>query len=74
METKLTAWLVTHVHAVEREHMQVHVESERAVGALHGSDSTGMRIGEARQPELLLRSPLEGTAELAEEGAGHQRA
>ena len=33
-----------------------HSLAERAVSALHGSDGTWMRVGDARQPELLLRS------------------
>ena len=59
METKLAAGPVAHVHAVEREHVQVHVQSERAVSALHSSDRAWMSVSDAREPELFLRSPLE---------------
>jgi hypothetical protein len=74
METKVTAWLGTHVHAIEREHMQVHVESERAVSALHGSDGACVRVSDAWESELFLCSPLKGAAELADESTCHLRA
>jgi len=74
VETKLAPWPVTHVDAVEREHVQVHVESERAVSALHGGDGTWMRVSDAWEPELFLCSPPQEATELADEGARDERA
>lgn len=36
--------LVAHIHPVEREHVQVHVEPQRAVRALHHGDGAGRRL------------------------------
>ena len=47
---------VAHVHAVESERVQVHVQPHRAVASLHERHKSRMRFAHARQTEVPLGS------------------
>ena len=54
--------LFAHAHAVQREQVKVHVEPEVRVAALDDAHRTGVSLPDRREPEALLRAPLERAA------------
>lgn len=53
--------------------MEVHVEPQRRVAALHHAHRPGVRPRPCREPEHLLRAATQGAAELHDEGLEHVR-
>ena len=47
---------VSHVHAIESERVQVHVQAQRAVASLHEGHKSRMRFAHARKTEVPLGS------------------
>ena len=47
---------VAHVHAIESERVQVHVQPQRAVASLHEGHESRMRFAHARKTEVPLGS------------------
>ena len=63
--------LFAHVHAVQREHVKVHVEPQGRVAALDDAHRSGVRRSKRLQAEAPLRSALERAAELQDERLDH---
>ena len=56
--------VVEHVDTIEAEDAEVH-----GICTLHGANGTGQRIAHARQTQQFLRSPVERSPELRDDGS-----
>jgi hypothetical protein len=55
MELESTTRLVAHIHPIQREHMEVHIQSESAVRPLYCRDDPRVRVRNGAKPESDLR-------------------
>jgi hypothetical protein len=74
VELESSTRLVTDVHAVQGEHMKVHVQSERTVRPLYCRDGAGVRVRHSAERESCLRPATERARELPNERAHDLRA
>jgi hypothetical protein len=62
---------VAHVDAVERQRVEVHVEAQRAVGALDECDGADEGVLHTAQAEMTLSAPAQRARERTDEGVEH---
>jgi hypothetical protein len=43
-----------HVHAIQGQHMDVHIQPQRRIRPLDSRHGTRVRVGDAAKPEMLL--------------------
>src|SRR5690606_33625151 len=61
--------VVENVDPIEVQNVEMHVEPERRIHALHGANGTGQGFPHARETKQFLRSPLERASELRDDGS-----
>ena len=63
--------VVAHVDAIEPEHMEVHVEPERAVCSMHSRDGSGVRVSDTGEAEQAFGAAPQRARELTHERTHH---
>src|SRR5690606_32273310 len=67
--TIVATGVVENVDPIEVQNVEMHVEPERRIHALHGANGTGQRIAHTRQTRQFLRSPLQRASELRDDSS-----
>ena len=65
---------VAHVHAIERQRVEVDVQAQRAVAPLDEGHRAHLRLVDAAQAQMPLRAPTQRARQRAEEHPEHLRA
>ncbi len=53
--TVVATGVVEHVDAIEVQNVEVHIQPQGRIHALHGANSTSQRVAHARQTQQFLR-------------------